>query len=79
MFDAWLPKAPVIFGAVTIFGILSWYFIPAEKWLRREQVLHALEATEEEPYSSAVDGNRARDARYRVESTTGKLKDVDVD
>ncbi|KAF8803929.1 hypothetical protein BYT27DRAFT_7259912 [Phlegmacium glaucopus] len=37
--------ACVIFGAITVFGVLSWYFTPAEKWLRREQVLQALEAT----------------------------------
>ncbi|KAF8883402.1 hypothetical protein BD779DRAFT_1801969 [Infundibulicybe gibba] len=35
--------ACVIFGAVTVFGILSWYFTPEEKWLRREQVLKALQ------------------------------------
>lgn len=38
--------ACVIFGAVTIFGIASWYFTPEEKWLRREQVLQALRASE---------------------------------
>jgi len=35
-------QACVIFGSITIFGILSWYFTPAEKWLRREQILQAL-------------------------------------
>ena len=25
--------SPVIFGAITIFGFLSWWFIPEEKWL----------------------------------------------
>jgi translation initiation factor 5B len=39
-------KASVIFGAVTIFGIMSWYFIPEEKWLSREQVLQALHAAD---------------------------------
>ncbi|KAJ7867058.1 gamma-aminobutyric acid transporter [Mycena leptocephala] len=34
--------APVIFGAVTIFGIVSWYFTPEDKWLRRELGLQAL-------------------------------------
>ncbi|KAJ7716320.1 amino acid transporter [Mycena olivaceomarginata] len=33
--------APVIFGAVTIFGLISWYFTPEDKWLRRELVLQA--------------------------------------
>nr|GAT54735.1 gamma-aminobutyric acid transporter [Mycena chlorophos] len=31
--------AVVIFGSVTIFGILSWYFVPQDKWLRRELVM----------------------------------------
>jgi len=33
---------------VTIFGILSWWFTPEEKWLRREVVLRALESTDNE-------------------------------
>ncbi|KAF5390428.1 hypothetical protein D9757_005219 [Collybiopsis confluens] len=37
-----LNFACVIFGTVTIFGILSWYFTPEEKWLPREQILRAL-------------------------------------
>lgn len=40
-------QACVIFGAVTIFGIVSWYFTPEEKWLRREQVLHVLHAADQ--------------------------------
>ncbi|KAI9507215.1 amino acid transporter [Russula earlei] len=38
--------ACVIFGSVTIFAILSWYFIPAEKWLRQEQIEQAMRITE---------------------------------
>ncbi|KAI0029390.1 amino acid transporter [Vararia minispora EC-137] len=38
--------APVIFGAVTIFGVLSWWFTPKEKWLRQEQIEQALRYTE---------------------------------
>jgi translation initiation factor 5B len=37
----------VIFGAVTIFGIASWYLTPEHKWLRRELVLQALHAADE--------------------------------
>jgi len=37
--------ASVIFGAITIFGFMSWYFTPAENWLRREQVIQALQAS----------------------------------
>ena len=36
-------QAPVIFGAVTVFGILSWWFIPESKWLRRDIVLKGLQ------------------------------------
>ncbi|EJF63115.1 amino acid transporter [Dichomitus squalens LYAD-421 SS1] len=39
--------ACVILGSVTIFGILSWYFVPEEKWLRRDQVLHQLKVADE--------------------------------
>lgn len=31
----------VIFGAVTIFGVFSWYFTPEEKWLPRDQIMKA--------------------------------------
>ncbi|KAI0959235.1 hypothetical protein AcW1_004115 [Taiwanofungus camphoratus] len=66
--------ACVIFGSVTIFGILSWYFIPEEKWLRREQILRALEVADEpqQAGSSSVEGP-SDGARYR-ESIA---KDVD--
>ena len=45
-------QACVILGAVTIFGILSWYFIPEDKWLRREVVLQSLQATNEVHHSA---------------------------
>ncbi|KAK0467779.1 uncharacterized protein EV420DRAFT_1616612 [Desarmillaria tabescens] len=44
--------ACVIFGSVTIFGVLSWYFTPEDKWLRREHVLQSLKA---------ADGNASND------------------
>jgi len=37
-------QAPVIFGSVTIFGLLSWYFTPEDKWLRKDQVVQAMNA-----------------------------------
>ncbi|PFH50562.1 hypothetical protein AMATHDRAFT_40760 [Amanita thiersii Skay4041] len=46
--------ACVIFGSVTIFGILTWYFTPEEKWLRREQILQALAATEGSEVNSEI-------------------------
>ncbi|KZT20635.1 hypothetical protein NEOLEDRAFT_1151208 [Neolentinus lepideus HHB14362 ss-1] len=39
--------ACVIFGSVTIFAVLSWYFTPEDKWLRREQVLQVLRTVDE--------------------------------
>lgn len=38
--------AVVIFIAITTFAVFSWYLIPEEKWLRREQVLRAMRASE---------------------------------
>lgn len=40
-----ISQACVIFGAITIFGIISWWVIPEEKWMRRELVLKGLEST----------------------------------
>ena len=41
--------ACVIFGSVTIFGILSWYFMPPNKWLRQEQIERAMRTAEGHP------------------------------
>ncbi|KAF8131166.1 hypothetical protein EV363DRAFT_1584023 [Boletus edulis] len=38
--------AVVIFGAISVFALLSWYFTPEDKWLRREQILRAMEVTD---------------------------------
>jgi translation initiation factor 5B len=38
----------VIFGAISIFAFLSWYFIPEDKWLRSDQVRKALETVGED-------------------------------
>ncbi|KAF8554092.1 hypothetical protein OG21DRAFT_1522679 [Imleria badia] len=35
--------AVVIFGAISVFALLSWYFTPEDKWLRRDQILKAME------------------------------------
>ncbi|KAI0829268.1 hypothetical protein BC628DRAFT_1337291 [Trametes gibbosa] len=52
----------VILGAATIFGVLSWYIVPEDKWLRREQVEQQLrvadeplEAEEPRPSTSSYD------------------------
>ena len=39
-------------GVITIFAILSWWFIPAEKWLPRERIVKALNAADEKPKGS---------------------------
>jgi len=36
-------KACVIFGAVTIFAILTWYFTPEDQWLPRDRIVQALD------------------------------------
>jgi hypothetical protein len=41
--------ACVIFGSVTIFAILSWYFMAPDKWLRQEQIERALHTAEGHP------------------------------
>ena len=41
--------ACVIFGSVTIFAILSWYFVPPDKWLRQGQIERALHTAEGHP------------------------------
>ncbi|EDR05003.1 APC amino acid permease [Laccaria bicolor S238N-H82] len=41
--------ACVIFGAVTVFGVASWYFTPEEKWLRPQLVAQALKTSEQPP------------------------------
>jgi len=38
--------ACVIFGSVTIFGIVSWYFTPEDRWLRPELLIQGIENTD---------------------------------
>lgn len=78
--------ACVIFGSVTVFGILSWYFIPEEKWLRREHVLRALEVADEEPLqagsSSVVAGTAAgvgANSRHRRDSINKDRDELDLE
>ncbi|KAF8503838.1 amino acid/polyamine transporter I [Gautieria morchelliformis] len=40
--------ASVIFGSVTIFAVISWYFTPEDKWLRTDQLRH-MDDTIDEP------------------------------
>ncbi|TFK88365.1 amino acid transporter [Polyporus arcularius HHB13444] len=61
----------VILGTVTICGILSWYFIPEDKWLRREQIMQQLRVADE-PY----DGTGAESASV-AETHTSTSKRLD--
>jgi len=36
--------APVVLVAVTIFAILSWWFMPAEAWLQKERIVQFIES-----------------------------------
>jgi translation initiation factor 5B len=45
-------QAGVILGSITIFAILSWWFVPGDKWLTREQVVKAMNSADEEPKGS---------------------------
>lgn len=38
-----IMQAVVIFGVISIFAFLSWYFTPEDKWLRQDQILKAME------------------------------------
>ena len=40
--------ACVIFGAVTLFGVASWYFTPEDRWLRREALAQAYDSANAE-------------------------------
>jgi len=45
----------VIFGAVTIFALLSWWFVPEDKWLRQEQIERVMHIAEGELGGSTQD------------------------
>lgn len=68
-----LGQAGVILGAVTIFGILSWYFIPEHKWLRRQQVIRALNATDQS-VPSQEGGGDAGTLRHRESHLDSKQR-----
>ena len=42
-----LTKACVIFGAITVFAVLTWYFTPEEQWLPHNRIIQALEMTDD--------------------------------
>ena len=55
--------ASVILGAVTIFAVLTWYFTPADKWLRQEQIENAMRAAEGHPDPLDTTGTSASHAK----------------
>lgn len=42
-----LTKACVIFGTVTILGVLTWYFTPEDHWLPHDRIAQALEMADD--------------------------------
>lgn len=50
--------AVVIFGSVTLFAVLTWYFTPEEKWLRRAQILQALQTADEPEAGASASATR---------------------
>ncbi|KAG8410371.1 hypothetical protein J3459_017183 [Metarhizium acridum] len=49
--------APVIMGIVTIFALLSWWFIPAERWLPSERIQQTLDAKTPGSQQSLTEGH----------------------
>lgn len=52
--------ACVIFGSVTVFGIISWWFTPEDRWLRRDLLLKGLE-TNDAPAEGTEQSARSRE------------------
>lgn len=67
-------QAGVILGAVTIFGIVSWYFIPEQKWLRREQVLRALHVSDQPVPSQGTGSGEDGTLRHRESLADSKQR-----
>jgi translation initiation factor 5B len=64
----------VIFGAVTIFGILSWYFVPEQKWLRRSLITQQIHTANDDSVagSSTVPELSSRESIARRHSEDTK-------
>jgi len=56
--------APVIFGAVTIFALATWWFTPEYKWLRREHIIAAFE-----------EANNEEDSKRHIRASTTTEKE----
>ena len=74
--DRWFPgTGAVIFGAVTIFGIVSWAVIPNEQWLSRRALatmIHphqpdAKDAGEGSTLDAAVDTAPAAKSAHKID------------
>ncbi|KKY15895.1 putative amino acid permease [Phaeomoniella chlamydospora] len=46
--------APIIMAIVTIFGLISWYVIPAEKWLPSTRIQEVIDAPSSVPHHKAA-------------------------
>ncbi|CCA75707.1 hypothetical protein PIIN_09697 [Serendipita indica DSM 11827] len=65
--------APVIFGAATIFAILSWWFTPESKWLRLEHVRKTFEGADgrgESDRESIAGSGDTKHAQHTADPTT---------
>ena len=43
--------SPVIFGAITIFGILTWWFYPEDRWLPNARLGKVHDIDHEQPHA----------------------------
>ena len=51
----------MVFGGVNILAILSWWFIPEDRWLPREQIMRVLKAVDEDPTDQPEQEVKARE------------------
>ncbi|CAL1710066.1 unnamed protein product [Somion occarium] len=67
--------ACVILGTVTIFGMISWYFVPDDKWLRKDQIARGLAAAD--AYVPPQDRDGDADSLRRRESPSDDKKVIE--
>ncbi|OJD38795.1 amino acid transporter [Diplodia corticola] len=59
-----LNYAPVIMGIVTVFAVLSWWVVPAERWLPSQRIREVLEADERSPGGTIAGGLREGEVEH---------------
>jgi len=58
-----LNYAGIIFGGVTIIAILSWYFIPEDKWLRTSHINAILDSADHQVVAGADEEGKTVDSK----------------